>query len=288
MMNDPLFELVERPDLGEPVLVVCLEGWIDAGTAAEGAMRAILADGKGTTVARFDTEQLIDHRARRPTLHLVEGVNSGLTWPTIELVSTSDVNDTPLLVLHGPEPDHQWRRFVQAVLDLAMEFEVRLVVGLGAYPAAAPHTRAPHLSATATSADLASQVGFVNATLDIPAGVQAAIEHACSTVDIPAIGIWAQVPHYASAMPYPAASAALLDGLRVVSGLQFDKRALHEEADEVRSRLDDLVARNDEHAAHVQRLEEQDDALRRVVEADLPTGDELAAEVERFLRDQDD
>ena len=288
MMNDPLFELVERPDLGEPVLVVCLEGWIDAGGAAEAATQAILADGKGSTVARFDTEQLIDHRARRPTLHLAEGVNSGLTWPMIELVTATDADDTPLLVLHGPEPDHQWRRFVQAVLDLAVEFEVRLVVGLGAYPAAAPHTRPPHQSATATSAELAAQVGFVNATLDIPAGVQAAIEHSCSTVDLPAIGIWAQVPHYAAAMPYPAAAAALLDGLRVVSGLSFDKRALREEAVEVRSRLDDLVARNEEHAALVQRLEEQDDALRRAVEADLPSGDELAAEVERFLRDQDD
>ncbi|HEX7096655.1 MAG TPA: PAC2 family protein [Acidimicrobiales bacterium] len=288
-MNDaPLFELVERPDLGQPVLVVCLEGWIDAGAAAATATNTILRTGDSTTVAAFDTEQLIDHRARRPTLHLVDGVNTGLTWPSIELRTATDADGQPLLVLTGPEPDHKWRGFVQAVIDLAVELDVRLLVGLGAYPAAAPHTRSPHLSATATSRELAAQVGFVNATLDIPAGVQAAIEHACTAVDLPAIGIWAQVPHYAAAMPYPAASVALLDGLRAVAGLRFDRDELVRAAADVRARLDALVSHNEEHAAHVRRLEEQDDALRRAVEADLPSGDELAAEVERFLRDQDD
>jgi predicted ATP-grasp superfamily ATP-dependent carboligase len=284
----PLFELDERPDLGEPVMVVCLEGWIDAGNAAAGAAAAIRADGRARVLASFDTEQLLDHRARRPIMHLVDGVNAGLTWPAIELCSATDRNGVPLLLLTGPEPDHNWRRFVQAVLDLAVEFETRLVVGLGAYPAATPHTRPPHLSATATSSELAAQVGFVNATLDIPAGVQAAIEHACSDVDLPAIGLWAQVPHYAAAMPYPSASASLLDGIRVVTSLDFDKRSLGDEAAEVRERLDELVDRNVDHATHVRRLEEQDDAIRRAVEADLPSGDELAAEVERFLRDQDD
>jgi predicted ATP-grasp superfamily ATP-dependent carboligase len=285
---EPLFDLADRPDVGEPVLVVCLEGWIDAGGAAATAARTIVSEGSGTAVASFDTEQLLDHRARRPTMHLVEGVNAGLTWPTIELSAAVDRNDTALLVLTGPEPDHNWRRFVQSVIDLALEFDTRMVVGLGAYPAATPHTRPPNLSATATNRELASQVGFVNATLDIPAGVQAAIEHACKDVDLPAIGLWAQVPHYAAAMPYPAASAALLDGVRIVSGLEFDKTSLLDEAKDVRARLDDLVSRNEEHAAHVRQLEEQDDAIRRAAEADLPSGDELAAEVERFLRDQDD
>jgi predicted ATP-grasp superfamily ATP-dependent carboligase len=285
---EPLFELLARPDVGEPVLVVCLEGWIDAGNAAATAAQTILAEGRSATVATFDTEQLLDHRARRPTMHLIEGVNAGLTWPTIELSAAFDNRGTPLLVLTGPEPDHNWRRFVQSVIDLALEFETRLVVSLGAYPAAAPHTRPPHLSATATKRELAAQVGFVNATLDIPAGVQAAVEHACNEVDLPAIGVWAQVPHYASAMPYPEASAALLDGVRIVSGLDFDKTRLLDEAATVRERLDEIVERNDEHATHVRRLEEQDDAVRRAVEADLPSGDELAAEVERYLRDQDD
>jgi proteasome assembly chaperone (PAC2) family protein len=282
----PLFELGERPDVGEPVLVVCLEGWIDAGSAAAAAALSIVSDDNTKTVATFDTEQLLDHRARRPIMHLVDGVNTGLTWPEIQLSAAVDRNGTPLLVLTGPEPDHNWRRFVQAVVDLAVEFDTRLVIGLGAYPAATPHTRPPHLSATATSRELAAQVGFVNATLDIPAGVQAAIESACSEVDLPAMGIWAQVPHYASGMPYPAASVSLLEGVRVVTGLDFDKAPLAEEANAVRERLDELVDRNEEHATHVRRLEQQDDAIRRAVESELPSGDELAAEVEQYLRDQ--
>jgi PAC2 family len=281
-----LFELLERPELGTPVLVVCLEGWIDASGAAATAAGLVLQSGPSATLATFDSEMLIDHRARRPIMHLVDGVNTGLTWPTITLSTATDARGAQLLVLSGPEPDHRWRQFTRAVVDLAVEFDTRLVVGLGAYPAAAPHTRPPHLSATATDRQLAAQIGFVNATLDIPAGVQAAIERECASVDLPAIGLWSQVPHYAAGMPYPAAAGALLDGMRVVAGLEFDGHSLTEAAAATRQHLDDLIARNDEHAALVRRLEEQDDVIRRAGEADLPSGDELAAEVERFLRNQ--
>jgi hypothetical protein len=284
--EEPLFELLHRPDLDAPVLVVCLEGWIDAGSAAAAAAALIASTPDASPIATFDTERLIDHRARRPTMHLVDGVNTGLTWPAIELHVAHDTRRTPLLVLSGPEPDHRWRQFTRCVVDLALEFDTRLVVGLGAYPAAAPHTRPPHLSATATSRDLAAQVGFVNATLDIPAGVQAAIECDCAQVGLPAIGLWAQVPHYAAGMPYPAASAALLDGVRLVAGLEFDNSPLTAQAGATRAQLDELIARNDEHAALVRHLEEQDDVIRRAGEEQMPTGDELAAEVEQFLRDQ--
>jgi proteasome assembly chaperone (PAC2) family protein len=283
-----LFELLARPELGEPVLVMCLEGWIDAGAAAATAATSILADGAASPLATFDTEQLLDQRARRPIMHLVDGVNTGLTWPAITLSVASDRRGSPLLVLTGPEPDHNWRMFSRAVVDLAMEFDTRLVIGLGAYPAAAPHTRPPHLSSTATSPELAAQVGFVNATLDIPAGVQAAIERECADVDLPAIGLWAQVPHYASGMPYPASAAALLDGIRLVAGLEFSIDALTEEANVTRVQLDELIGRNDEHSALLRQLEEDDDAMRRATESDLPSGDELAAEVEQFLRDQEE
>jgi hypothetical protein len=282
----PLFDLQSRPELDAPAMIMCLDGWIDAGGAAASAAAVIVASPGTSTVAAFDTEELLDHRARRPIMHLVDGVNSSLTWPTITLHLAHDRRGTPLLVLVGPEPDHNWRHFTRAVVGLARDFGTRLVVGLGAYPAAAPHTRPPHLSATATSRDLAAQVGFVNATLEIPAGVQAAIERACADADLPAIGLWAQVPHYAAGMPYPAASAALLDGVRLVAGLEFDNRVLLDEAVATRARLDELIARNDEHAALVHQLEEQDDDIRRAGEQQLPSGDELAAEVERFLRDQ--
>jgi PAC2 family len=284
----PLFELIERPDIERPVLIVHLEGWIDAGAAAVTAVGAALTEQGSKVVARFDTEQLLDHRARRPIMHIDDGVNTGLTWPEITLELATDRVATPFLVLHGPEPDHNWRRFTDAVLHLALEFDARIVVGFGAYPAATPHTRTPRLSATATDRALAAQVGFTNATLDIPAGVQAAIERKCVEFDIPAIGLWAQIPHYAATMPYPAAAAALLDGARIVAGLQFDGEALRDQAVLTRQRLDELVSRNEEHAEMLRQLEAQDDAIRRAEQDELPSIDELAAEVEQYLREQDE
>lgn len=286
--HGPLFELIERPDVERPALVVHLEGWIDAGGAAVTAVGAALNEQGSKVVARFDTEQLLDHRARRPIMHLHDGVNTGLTWPEITLEIATDRVGTPFLVLHGPEPDHNWRRFTEAVLHLALEFDARIVVGFGAYPAASPHTRPPRLSATATDRSLAAQVGFTNATIDIPAGVQAAIERKSAELDIPAIGLWAQVPHYAATMPYPAAAAALLDGVRIVTGLQFDAEPLRDQSVVTRQRLDELVSRNTEHSEMLRQLEAQDDAMRRADEHRLPSGDELAAEVEQFLREQDE
>jgi predicted ATP-grasp superfamily ATP-dependent carboligase len=283
-----LFELLERPEVDRPVLLIHLEGWIDAGGAAVMAIGAALTECGSTVVAQFDTEQLVDHRARRPIMHLEDGVNTGLVWPEIQLELATDREGTRFLVLHGPEPDHNWRRFVDAVLHLAMEFDVSMVVDLGAYPAASPHTRPPRLSATATDRALAAQVGFTNATLDIPAGVQAAIERKCVEYDLRAIGLWAQVPHYASGMPYPAAAAALLDGVRIVSGLQFEAEHLREQSLATRHRLDELVARNDEHREMLRQLELQDDAMRQADVRNLADDDGLAAEVEQFLRDQAD
>ncbi|MEY2458935.1 MAG: hypothetical protein QOG30_765, partial [Acidimicrobiaceae bacterium] len=203
-----LFELVERPDLESPVLILALDGWIDAGLGAANARAALLSGLDPATVAIFDSDQLLDHRARRPTMHLVDGVVTGLTWPTVELQAASDTDGNDLLLLVGSEPDHAWRAFTRGVVDLAMEFGVRLVVGLGAYPAPVPHTRPTKLAVTAGDPLLITH-GMVQATIDVPAGVQAAIERRATDVGLPAIGLWAQVPHYVAAMPYPAASMAL-------------------------------------------------------------------------------
>src|SRR5204863_2703898 len=123
------------------------------------------------------------------------------------------------------------------------EFGVRLVVGLGAYPAPVPHTRDTKLAVTAGDAALAA-LGMVRATIDVPAGVQAAIERRATEVGLPAIGLWAQVPHYVAAMPYPAASVALLDGLASVAGVRIDSPALCQEMDSTRQRIDALIAEN--------------------------------------------
>src|SRR3954447_3107987 len=129
-----LFELVERPDLESPVLILALDGWIDAGIGAANARAALLNALAPSTVALFDSDQLLDHRARRPTMHLVDGVVSGLTWPAVALQAASDMEGNDVLLLVGSEPDHAWRPFPRAAVDLAREFGCRMVVGLGAYP----------------------------------------------------------------------------------------------------------------------------------------------------------
>ena len=286
-----LYEFVERPDLELPVLVLALDGWIDAGLGAANARAALLASLDPVTVATFDSDQLLDHRARRPTMHLTDGVVTGLTWPSVELQAAADAAGNDILLLVGSEPDHAWRAFTRAAVDLALELGVRMVVGLGAYPAPVPHTRPARLAVTAGDPRLIG-AGMVRATIDVPAGVQAAIERRASEVGLPAIGLWAQVPHYVAAMPYPAASVALLDGLAAVAGVRVDSTVLREEMESTSRRIDSLISENDDHARMVRQLESAVDSEGSqgsgLGAGPLPSGDELAAELERFLRDQPD
>ena len=281
------YELHDHPILDRPVLLMALEGWIDAGLGSTTAMSTLL-DGLDTTkVATFDADELLDHRARRPVMHLVEGVVTNLSWPAIELHSATDLAGNDLLLLVGAEPDHSWRAFSHAVVDLAKGFGTRLVIGFGCYPAAAPHTRPTLLSCTAATPELAERWPFLRGTLDVPAGVQAAIETRSAEAGLAAMGVWAQVPHYTSAMGYPAASMALLDGVMRMSDLSLPLGDLPDEAREARERLDQIIAGNDEHQQMVQTLEQEADASATQGETRIPSGDELAAEVERFLRDQE-
>ena len=288
-MSD-LFDLVQRPDLASPLLIVVLEGWIDAGLGAGMALQAITTATPSEVVATFDTDALLDHRARRPTLHLADGIQTGLSWPVIELRAGADRDGRDVLLLVGAEPDHSWRAFSKAVVDLALELDVRMVTGLGAYPAPVPHTRPTRVVATTTRPELARQVGSVQGRVDVPAGVQAAIEERASDQGLPALGLWAQVPHYASAMPYPAAGLALVETLSEVAGVQFDAGTLADDAVAARGRLDALIAGSTEHQELVHQLEEQVDAQEATPDdagSGLPSGEELVAELERYLRDQE-
>jgi proteasome assembly chaperone (PAC2) family protein len=286
----PLYELLEEPALESPVAVLALDGWIDAGLGAQNARQALLQVLDTTTVATFDADALLDFRSRRPTMSLADGVLTSLTWPSIELHAGSDVDGNDLLLLVGAEPDHQWQAFAGSVLDLLVRFDARLVVGLGAYPAGVPHTRPTRLAAAASDERLA-RFCAVRTTIDVPTGVQGAVERRAAEAGIPTIGLWAQVPHYVSAMPSPAASAALIDGLASVADLSLPSDDLHRQAQALRTRLDELVAANPEHVEMVRQLEAQWDGEEAAADdgfgtQNLPSGDELAAELERYLREQ--
>jgi proteasome assembly chaperone (PAC2) family protein len=276
-------------ELDHPVLVVALDGWVDAGLGADGAISALLSSGPTELIATFDGETLIDQRARRPVVHIVDGVNRGLTWPVIQVRGGSDRDGTDTCFLVGPEPDFRWNPFVEVVVTLAQELHVRQVVGLGAFPAPAPHTRPVRLAATAPAryTELVAPIGVVQGGIDVPSGVWGAMEIAFAEVEIPVVGLWARVPHYVSGMAYPAASAALIDALAIVAGLRFDSTGLHTAADATLRQVDDLIARSDEHTAMVHKLESTVDAAEGnpLELGEIPTGEELAAELERYLQE---
>ena len=201
-----------------------------------------------------DTDTLLDHRARRPIMHLVDGVNTGLSWPSLELRAGIDGEGRDILLLLGAEPDHSWRAFTEAALDLAQAFGTRLVVGLGAYPATVPHTRPVMLSVTAGNPEMAQVSGLLRGTLDVPAGVQAVVERRCDELGLPALGLWAQIPHYVAGdgTPYHAGSLALLRQLERTAGLSLPLGTLATEAEETRQRLD--VSGSDRFRRHGQTL----------------------------------
>lgn len=275
----------------QPLLVVSLEGWVDAGLGSSTALAALLAAAGAEPVVTFDGERFIDQRARRPIARIVNGVTAELTWPKTEIRAGKDADGADVLFLIGPEPDFGWRAFVDSVIELCRRWGVRMVVGLGAFPAPAPHTRPVKLAATAPpqSAELVALVGVVQGELEVPAGVMSALELALGSAGIPAVSLWARVPHYVAAMPFPEASAALVDGLVAAGDVSFVSTSLRAAADAARRQVDELIQGNPEHLAMVRKLEENIDASEgnALGVEEVPSGDEIAEELERFLRGQE-
>jgi PAC2 family len=278
------------PELSNPVLIVQFSGWIDASGAAASAMELISAESSSKRFLSFDADTFIDYRARRPTMELRNGVNTNIEWSLPEMRTGKDANGRDVVLLTGPEPDTAWNFFADTVGEVAQQLHVSKMIGLGAYPFAAPHTRPVGITATSADPAVIERLDLSRSTLDAPAGVQSVLEHVLHRRGIEALSMWAQVPHYVASMAYPLASAALVQALCADTGLTFDSSRLRRESAVQRERLDQLVANNPEHATMLSQLENAYDELHGPpiddAEPDIPTVDELAAEVEQFLRDQ--
>ena len=290
---------VAEPELHEPVMIVMLTGWIDAAGAGAAAAHELSRACESTPLLTFDDDTYVDFRARRPVMALRDGINTDLTWSTIELRSGRSPGGRDVVFLVGPEPDMAWRRFAGATADLAVELGVTQMVSLGAYPFASPHTRPSRLSISTPSHDVLASVPFARSSVDVPAGMAGVLEHALHARRIPTMGLWAQVPHYVSAMEYPAASVALLDGLAEVTGIEIEALDLRAEVAEQRARLDRMIADKPEHESMLRQLEELHDLADDADEVggpdappddgeqlELRSGDELAREIQEFFRDQ--
>jgi hypothetical protein len=264
-------------DLIAPTLVAAFDGWVDSGAAATTALEALIVD--APIVATFDADALFDYRARRPTLEIQDGRLAQLTWPELH-VRKARFGEHDLLVLTGPEPDDRWRTFAASMVELAHRLDVQEWVSLGSIPAAVPHTRpVPILGTTSEPGRLRGDVQPGPAgLLRVPAAAISVLEMAMAEGGIPAVGYFAQVPHYVSGA-YPAASVELLSALGRHLGVILPSGDLVEEARQLRTRLDTATALEDTTRAYVERLEAMVDEQR------LPSGDDLIADIERFLRE---
>ncbi len=295
-MTNPLRFVGEPLVLDQPVLITMLSGWIDASGAANNAVEALKKATNARLVATFNADTFIDYRARRPIMELREGLNSRMRWAVPEIHAGTDANGRDIVILCGPEPDTSWELFVETVCNFAVTHGVQRAFAIGAYPFATPHTRPPQLSCHSPSADVLAEVPFLKNSADVPAGVSAVLEHGLTERGIPALSLWAQVPHYVTALSYPAAAAALVSAVQMVADLVVDVSELVAEALIQRERIDQLVSANPDHLEMVRQLERMfdqaitDDAVK-TEQADAGSqtpanGDAIAAEVERFLREQ--
>ncbi|MBK5307079.1 MAG: PAC2 family protein [Frankiaceae bacterium] len=295
-MLDPseLFELdPDRPEMGRPVLIQALDGFIDAGGAKRLAREHLLETYDSHVVATFDVDQLLDYRARRPTMLFVEDHWESYDDPQLAVHLVSDAVGTPFLLLAGPEPDVQWERFTAAVKMVIDRLGVRLTIGLNAIPMGVPHTRPTGVIAHGSRKELvAGYEPWVNA-VQVPGTAGHLLEYRLGEAGYDAVGFAVHVPHYVAQTEYPGAAAALLAEVSKASGLALPLDSLLEAASTTRAALDEQVAGAPEVAAVVQALESQYDAFIAgrdstllLENADLPTADELGAELERFLAEQ--
>ncbi|SCL24237.1 Predicted ATP-dependent carboligase, ATP-grasp superfamily [Micromonospora rhizosphaerae] len=297
-MLDPheLYELADDlPDLGQPVLIQALTGFVDAGSATRLAREQLLTSLEARPIARFDVDQLFDYRSRRPMMTFVEDRWAEYDAPELALHLLHDDDETPFLLLTGPEPDLQWERFVAAVAGLTARLDVRLTVGLNSIPMAVPHTRPSGVTAHATRRELIAGYEPWLQRVQVPGSVGHLLEFRLGEQGRDALGFAAHVPHYVAQTEYPAAAEVLLASVSRSTGLLLPRDGLRAAAEVVRVEIDRQVAQTEEAATLVQALEEQYDAFARgrgeknlltPETGPLPTADELGAELERFLAEQ--
>jgi GAF domain-containing protein len=267
------------PDtLVAPVLIVAFDGWVDAAGASSSAAE-FLADG-AVPVVSFDDDVLFDYRSRRPTLDIIDGTLHTLQWPSLRIDHRS-IGGRDLLILHGPEPDFRWKELGDAIGEFCLRAGIVQWISLGAIPAAVAHTRPVPILANASRDGLLhdAETKGPPGLLRVPSAALSALELPVAHAGVATVGFYAQVPHYVGG-PYAAASIALLQHLARHLGVTFDLDPLIEEADAQRQRLDAAVAADDDVREILTRLEQTDE--------EIPSGDELAAEIERFLRGQAD
>ena len=275
-----LYRITGEEALNAPALITALDGWVDAGDAATTAAERIAALGDGEVVAEFDVDAVLDYRARRPLLDVVQGRLDQITWLSLN-VRRVKADHRDLLVLTGPEPDYKWKEFGRDVGEMALRLGVVESVCLGGIPAMVPHTRATPVMMTGKDRTPGDTDPPLPAEfLRVPASAVNLVEIGLAEQGIPSVGFWAHVPHYVAG-PYVGAALALVERAAAHLGVTLGVQALAEEALEERARLDAVVAERPDAQAYLEKLEEMPPSS----EGAISGGEGIAAEVERFLRE---
>ncbi|WP_095933209.1 PAC2 family protein [Streptomyces sp. Tue6028] len=279
-----MIELEGVPELIDPVMVAAFEGWNDAGDAASTAVAHLDKEWKGEVFAALDAEDYYDFQVNRPTVWLDAGVRK-ITWPTTRLSVVRVGGEKPrdLVLVRGIEPSMRWRSFCNELLGFAHELGVELVVILGALLGDTPHTRPVPVSGVTSDPDLARTMDLEETKYEGPTGIVGILQEACTHAGVPAVSLWAAVPHYVSQPPNPKATLALLNRLEDLIDLRIPLGELPEDARAWQLGVDQLAAEDSEVAEYVQTLEEARDT------AELPeaSGEAIAREFERYLRRRD-
>jgi proteasome assembly chaperone (PAC2) family protein len=279
-----------RPKLERPVLIAAFTGWNDAAEAASLAVSTLGENWEAKRFGGFDGEEFFDYQATRPQIKLIEGVTRTIEWPQNDLLATDTsleaLGNRSAILLSGPEPNFRWRKFSQAVVDLAREFNVRLVVTIGALLADVPHSRPVSVSANAQDPSLVESLGLSASRYEGPTGITGVLHRYCAQEGLPAVSFWASVPHYLPSVPSAPAALALLQSLSKLLGSDFDAARLERASEDYQRQVSVAVAQDSDLTSYVHMLEERYDAQTEGGTRDLPSGDELAHELERFLREK--
>jgi proteasome assembly chaperone (PAC2) family protein len=278
----------DPPELREPIMVAAFAGWNDAASAATTALEAVAVGLDSEIVARIDPEEYFDFQVNRPTIRLVEGRTRRIDWPSTTVIAARvPAAERDLILLSGTEPNLRWRGFSTAVLDAAERMKVEMVVTLGALIADVAHTRPVPITGLASDEQLVERLGLSRSHYEGPTGIVGVLHEACRRRDIPSASLWAAVPHYVAAVPNPKAALALLRRLESLTGIVVEASELEEAMERFDAQVDEAVAANPEIRELVERLEsEQEETLEPG--ADVPSGDALAREFQRFLRQRGD
>jgi proteasome assembly chaperone (PAC2) family protein len=284
-MTDEL-RIDSRPQLERPVMIAAFRGWNDGGQGASLAAAYLARAWAAVEFASIDPEQFYDFQATRPTVSLVDGFTRQIDWPENTFMHAPLPGaGRDVILLLGVEPNLRWRTFGELVSGLAESFQVDLVLTLGSLLADVPHTRPSPVTGSATDPELIEQLGLQASRYEGPTGMVGVLHDACARSGLKSASLWAAVPHYVSLTPSPRAAKALVDKLAALLGADVDSSELDEAAESYAQQVSEAVASDEETAAYVQELERRVDELAQ--DWDVPTGDSIAAELTRFLRERE-